>query len=479
MLPKNGRSIDRDLLFVGTSTNILAYDVERNADVFYKEVNDGVNVLMVGKINNTTPILISGGNCSLLGYDYDGNEVFWTVTGDNVTSLTQCDYNRDKKLELIVGSEDYEIRIFQNEEILQEISEADKIVVLKSLSNNNFAYGLSNGTVGVYNFTNGRIWRAKTKNQITSINVYDVTTNGIDELLIGWNNGTFQVRNSENGEILFKDKFSSLISGIIVTDYRMDGTNQILVCGESGEIRAYIPADAEALANITDLSYTNIASAEDSKAIQELQEKKLEINNELHTLERQLKAAKSNEPIVGGLAANTTINCQLLPDIANGYVAVRVEITPFDAIISNIIVIDLEGSILNSYEIFAITPNISKVAILPLKPYKHFACQIRLQTHLSSRGVNQQLFVFEQTLNIPKFASFYKFPVTSLNELKSSNGKINFNNTSYIEPISTVKFSFNETIARLYDYICSAFIVTESSQVIFIFFIFYIFLSFS
>ena len=45
------------------------------------------------------------------GFDYEGNDPFWTVTGDNVTSLCLMDYNDDGKNELIVGSEDFEIRL--------------------------------------------------------------------------------------------------------------------------------------------------------------------------------------------------------------------------------------------------------------------------------------------------------------------------------------------------------------------------------
>ena len=40
------------------------------------------------------------------------------VTGDNVCSLTLCDFNSDGQHELIVGSEDYDIRIFQNDELI-------------------------------------------------------------------------------------------------------------------------------------------------------------------------------------------------------------------------------------------------------------------------------------------------------------------------------------------------------------------------
>ena len=47
---------------------------------------------------------------NISGFDYEGNDPFWTVTGDNVTSLCLMDYNADGKNELIVGSEDFEIR---------------------------------------------------------------------------------------------------------------------------------------------------------------------------------------------------------------------------------------------------------------------------------------------------------------------------------------------------------------------------------
>ena len=40
------------------------------------------------------------------------------VTGDNVCSLALCDFNSDSHPELIVGSEDYDIRVFQNDELI-------------------------------------------------------------------------------------------------------------------------------------------------------------------------------------------------------------------------------------------------------------------------------------------------------------------------------------------------------------------------
>ena len=99
------------------------------------------------------------------GFDHEGNDPFWTVTGDNVTSLTMMDYNSDGKNELIVGSEDYEIRVFAGDEILTEITETEAVTALVPVQDGRFGYALANGTVGVYEKTT-RWWRIKSKNQV-------------------------------------------------------------------------------------------------------------------------------------------------------------------------------------------------------------------------------------------------------------------------------------------------------------------------
>ena len=44
-------ALDRDILLIGTQTNILAYDVENNSDIFYKDVPDGVNRMIFGQVS--------------------------------------------------------------------------------------------------------------------------------------------------------------------------------------------------------------------------------------------------------------------------------------------------------------------------------------------------------------------------------------------------------------------------------------------
>jgi Bardet-Biedl syndrome 2 protein len=59
-----------------------------------------------------------------------------------------------------VGSEDYDIRVFKDDNIVGELTETEAVTSLTPLKGNNFGYGLSNGTVGVYEKLQ-RWWRIK------------------------------------------------------------------------------------------------------------------------------------------------------------------------------------------------------------------------------------------------------------------------------------------------------------------------------
>ena len=70
-----------DLLFIGSPENLMAHNVFRNADQFFSETPDGCNTIMLTQTSpNAAPMVLAGGNCSILGFDADGEEVLWTVT---------------------------------------------------------------------------------------------------------------------------------------------------------------------------------------------------------------------------------------------------------------------------------------------------------------------------------------------------------------------------------------------------------------
>lgn len=68
-------------------------------------------------------MIVAGGNCSITGFDLVADERFWTVTGDNAAALQFLDWDEDGDEELIVGSDDFSIRVFKSEEMIFDINE--------------------------------------------------------------------------------------------------------------------------------------------------------------------------------------------------------------------------------------------------------------------------------------------------------------------------------------------------------------------
>ena len=71
-------NLGRDMLLVGTAADVLAYDVEENRDVFFKEVPEGVSAMVCGRVggHDQQPLAVVGGSCNITGYDAEGEERF-------------------------------------------------------------------------------------------------------------------------------------------------------------------------------------------------------------------------------------------------------------------------------------------------------------------------------------------------------------------------------------------------------------------
>lgn len=335
-----------DILFIGSQSNLLGYDVERNADKFFVDVQDGVNSLVVGKnANQVENMIIVGGNCSILGFDDRGNEVFWTVTGDNVSSMALCDVDNRNSTSLLVGSDDFEIRVFRNEEMLYEISESDRVNLLTAVDKSLFGYGLANGTVGVYSNPKTRLWRVKTKHRPTALFSYDIDMDGTSEILSGWSHGGFNIRRRENGEVIFRETLDSPVASILKADYRLDGNEEVMICSEAGFVNAYLPTDVE-FGQLFD-SGIGKESAADQKILDELHSQKIELIAELRTIEKALKSAKSNELPVGALPPNTSLSYSMQADLELRALLLKVEANK-DVQIINFLAVDL-GNFVSCY----------------------------------------------------------------------------------------------------------------------------------
>ncbi|KRY50070.1 Bardet-Biedl syndrome 2 -like protein, partial [Trichinella britovi] len=228
-----------DAIVIGTATHILVYDVKNNCDLFYKEVSGGLESILIGRFGDfEEELIVCGGSCALQGFNWQGKEIFWSVTGDTVRSLCFCDFDSDGKLELLVGSDDFDIRVFKGDEIVSSISETEAVTNLLSLGSNRFAYALANGTLGVY-ASACRLWRIKSKANPTFLCLYDIDGDDEQELVTGWSSGKIDFRKCQNGELVAKDHMNSAIVGIEIFGLSAKDGAYLLCCSSSGEVRGY------------------------------------------------------------------------------------------------------------------------------------------------------------------------------------------------------------------------------------------------
>ncbi|KAI3380385.1 hypothetical protein SNEBB_007666 [Seison nebaliae] len=231
----------RDTLFIGTSLGVKAYNVHNNAELFDVDILEGANALCFGRfgsLNNSDNVLCIGSNCALQAVDKEGSDVMWTVCGDIVRTIELIDFQRNRSNQLLCGANDTEIRVFDDEQIVSEITENSSIITLTRINDAIFGYALDNGTIGVYNGTK-RLWRVKSKNEISALNAFDINGNRKKELICGWSNGKLDAKDYETGDIVWKEQFDCAIIGITMGDICKENNNQMIIITEDGQMKLW------------------------------------------------------------------------------------------------------------------------------------------------------------------------------------------------------------------------------------------------
>ncbi|XP_073515184.1 BBSome complex member BBS2 [Phyllobates terribilis] len=438
-----------DSLIVGTQTNLLAYDVHNNSDLFFKEIADGANAVILGSLGDVTcPLAIIGGNCALQGFDSRGNDMFWTVTGDNVRSLALCDFDGDGKKELLVGSEDFDIRVFKEDEIVAEMTETETITAMCPMYSSRFGYALSNGTVGVYERMS-RYWRIKSKNLAMSIHAFDLNSDGVCELITGWSNGKVDARSDRTGEVIFKDNFSSSIAGVVEGDYRMDGKTQLICCSIDGEVRGYLPSSQETAGSLMDASV-------EQELVRELSQKKQNLLLELKNYQENSKQAELrlqvSEPDgqMGVIPANTQLQTALSVNLGSETQSAHVELsisTSNDTIIRAILIFAegiFEGE---SHVVHPSAQHLTGRIRVPICPPKDVPVDLHIKAFVGYKS-SVQFHVFELTRQLPRFSMY-----------------VLSNPTTTPEPSSHVTFTINERVQRVVLWLNQNFLLPEDTEV--------------
>eukprot|EP00055_Hartaetosiga_balthica_P003199 m.6870 g.6870 ORF g.6870 m.6870 type:complete len:761 (-) comp2668_c0_seq1:36-2318(-) len=227
-----------DLIFVGSAHHLVAYNIVDNKNHFSTELSDGCSCLSTGTLSDSNkPLIYIGGTCSIYGYDAQGTDEFWTVTGDDVISMVVSEFKDSSKTELVVGSNNCEVHAFNSEgESTDEMALSAVVSRMKRIGSATIAFGLSTGVVGVLK-EGKQIWESKTKHQVTSLEKFEV--NGRVAVVVGWSNGLLEFRNVDDGTIIFSESLKTQIAGLAVSDYRKEGKDHLLVVLTSGRVVAF------------------------------------------------------------------------------------------------------------------------------------------------------------------------------------------------------------------------------------------------
>jgi Bardet-Biedl syndrome 2 protein len=444
-------NLSHDVLMIGTQTSLMVYDVEENADLFFKEVHDGVNVIAFGNIVSVdVPVCLVGGNCSIQAFNHEGTELFWTVTGDNVSALSFCDVNDDGIPEMICGTEDFEIRVYHHEDVLKVITETDVVIRVEPVFKQRFAYALMNGTVGVYDKMT-RAWRVKSKNRVNCISCFDLDNDGIPELIAGWENGKVEVRNQNNGEVMFKDYFQAPIASLVSADYRLDGRNTLMCLTTEGDVRGWLPSSTGG----DQSGSTHVGETKDGEAFRDLQAKKQELTLELNSYQEQMKQFKSGgganatmggkDSVKGVIETDTKLNVSLKSNKNQGTVELHLMTSNYSVIRAVVIfaehLFDGEACMLHP-----IPP--SNNVIVQISPAKDVQTMMHIKAMAGLSSNSVQYHVFEINYMMPKFSMYHCIEAHQMTK----------------KPDGHCTFYLPERPARIWSWLQRSFIQMEEQQ---------------
>ncbi|CAB3229043.1 unnamed protein product [Arctia plantaginis] len=416
----------RDMLLIGSPTQILAYDVHDNTDLFFKEAPDGVNVIIAGNFGKYTEMLaIVGGNSSVQAINWEGNEVFWNVVSGKVSSMITFDFDKDGENELLIGCDDSFIRVLKNNQFITEISETGPILCLSPINEVRFAYGLANGTIGIYE-EGIRLWRVKSKQNVLALQWSGET------LACCWSNGRVDWREGTTGRVLRRIQMRANAAAMLLADYRCVGAPDLVCVSDRGEVLGYPPYQEKTGFNAIS---KNVSSGEEHMAITELFNKKQALLVELQHYEANAASGsvslESLEKPLSAMPTNTRLQVALVHALDEGCIQLAIS-TNNDTIVRVALV--LAEGIFETGETFARHPAPSHLRPLlhvPLRPPRDVPVDIHIKA-LVGYPDSEQFHIFELTKQLPRFSMYQLAPNTLANQ---GNHYVTFRITERVQRI--------------------------------------------
>ena len=464
-------SSEKEFLAIGTDTNILVYQVDDNLEIFFKEVSEGVRCMIIGTTDsNNPPLLYCGTKTTVRGFNDKGEELLWIVTSGTVNSIILFDFNRDNDREILLGCEDEKIRIYKQDKFIRELNEngpVKKIVAIGQL----MAFILRNGTVGIYE-EQVRLWRIKSKSCATCAAPYDLLGTGQQQIILGWESGKIDVRDSRSGDVLMKLITPSKIIGLIVTNYRGLDSEDLICVSEQGEIQGYSSSNINLapltttegsqikdLLNLKQNLMLELTHYENNSRVNEsllgASEDSLATINQLKTISNDFAVIPANTRLQIAISTDGPKQSNVEIGISTNNSTIIKAVTIFaDGIFPNgealIVHPPIKRIVLGVYSGMSSSSNrvngLSKI-VIPLKIPKDEAVDVHIKAFVGNADGNQ-FHVFELNRQLPKF-SMFALPEQISGSPKTLNEMTKISD-EYLNkaPEGFVKFKVSERVSR-------------------------------
>ncbi|KAJ2948592.1 hypothetical protein O0L34_g7846 [Tuta absoluta] len=431
--------VARDMLLIGSPTQILAYDVHDNTDLFFKEAPDGVNVIIAGSFGKSRETLaLVGGNSSVQGLNWEGNEVFWNVVSGKVCCMIAFDFDKDGENELLIGCEDSYIRVLKNNQFIVELPETGPVICLSPVTEVRFAYGLANGTIGLYE-EGIRLWRVKSKQNAVSLQWTSET------LACCWENGRVDWRDGASGRVIRRVQMRTSAAAMMLSDYRSVGAPDLVCVSDKGEVLGYSPNQADSGFNAA----KKMPSEEDRLAITELFNRKQALVVELQHYEANASNANISleERPTTAMPTNTRLQVAVTPLMDEGCISLAIT-TNNETIVRAALV--LAEGVFESGETLARHPPASQLKSLlhvPLRPPRDVIVDVHIKA-LVGYVDSEQFHIFELTKQLPRFSMYILEP----------KSQIEYQHESFVE------FRITERVQRICIWINQNFLLEDEVE---------------
>ena len=418
----------------------MCYDLNQNKTLFDRDIMEGVYCMVYGQYSSyPEPICICGGSYNIIGIDINGEDKFWTVLGGNAICLKLNDINNDGANELIVGTDDYTIRFYQNEDNINEINENTKIIEVEYIDNTVLAYALENGTIGCYK-GNDRLWRKKEKGYVTSILVIDFNKDNYYEILCGWSTGKLQMLETSQGRILIETDLNKSIAKMFYDNILLGSSNniynkynQLLVLTNNGEVYGFDYSLNERIIKNKFIAKDKKVLQKDLNKYESSLQEKTELIKKLEDLAiKESNKSKINSPkdeIV--LPKNTTVNIDLQSN--NDFKCADLIIESSENTIIKMVLIQSEQIYKGETMVKYPNKETNKV-IIQIKTKKDMNINLHIKALVGKSYFLDDYQVFEFNKIIPK----YCFYILLRDDISYKN-----------DVVQGISFRFNERIERL------------------------------